>query len=267
MRVWTLIIGALSLLVAGCINGNTTDALPVVTEGERLGTVRFFDESADESVVSVTWPTFNDLDQLAEFSDVAFVGSIDGVVNDHMIDEGTALDPSGVSVIHDGIVFGVDQVIYTSDQMSEIGDRITISQPVLMTGPRVGIIEDGRPLQEAAIRQEPIDYLRKGLEAIEAAERPTYLIFARMGVYGDHDVLLFSGAAGIQQIVDGVIVSNGIGPFNGSGWLQGSGSGLTVEFVEIWLSDGPPPGFVPGEGRPIDAGDVVSGGSRGRRVG
>lgn len=231
----------LSAFVAiGCGNDSPTTSSPG-TGGDassEFGTVRFFDEDVDDTMVSVSWPTFDDFGDLADFSDIAFVGSIEGVVNDFAVDEGSEEDLSGVSVVFDGIVFSVERLVFASEDMNAIGDRITISHPVVMQGPQVGFSEEGLPLQEILIFQEPVERLRQGLDAIDEAERPTYLIFAKLGVYGDQEVVLLSGAAGIQQVVEDRIVANGISPFTASGWIEKYDSELTVDFVEAWLNEG-----------------------------
>lgn len=217
---------------------------------------RFFDKSVVSNLYEVYWPDYVDFQDLANAADLVFVGRIVGFQRDFATDRPDPEDPSGATIVSDGIDFEVLRIMRGTQP--EDSNMVTIAQPVMLDVPGAA------DLHNRLIKTPPIDVLRAGIENAERGDGPrSYLVFAKSGrLVGGKTAFGFVGPGSVAPVEadNNTIVATGTAPFTDLSALQnGYGVDITVDVVRDWIDNGVPPIEVSLDDRPNPRGGITNG--------
>lgn len=174
----------------------------------------------------------------AENVDLVFVGHIVSTKRDYRHDGPDQEDPDRIVIVHDGIEFQIETILSGG---ADSGKTVTIAHPGLLT-----VDGDNEPAEQL-IEAEPTSIVRRGIEGASVAKgvpRPSYLVFAVRRKFADGEAYVFAGPGSVAPIAkdDNLVESPGFAPFDlleldAARW----GTDITVEEIQKWIDEGPPP--------------------------
>lgn len=251
------------MIVASCgseptIDASNADTNSLADSSSEQTTATRFDPSASTTWVQYSFRETSDFRELAEWSDIVFVGTLSNVSPNVGEDRGEKEDqPAGVSAVttYDGITFAVKEVIHGDEGLVDNG-QVLISHPT-----QYKLSEMDSPV---LIAVPPVELLAEPIKSIDRAGDQLFIVFANSFRFSDgSDALSFMGPGSIAPIGnDGTTVeATGFSPFL---YLSAEDAGyerdVTLDVIRDWIRQGPPESKISEElwPKPQDAPKVPS---------